>query len=400
MITRLQDSETPTSEAPAPVLADRESCELLREVARRPTEANARRIASISEKIRDWNALFRLGLDHGMLPMLYLRLAEIGPKIPQAVLERLRKIYHRNAYQSIANAAELIRLLQAFDRESIAAMPFKGVVLAASVYPDPTSRPAGDLDVLIHHRHLGRATAILLESGYKLDTQLLPDGSLIFKSNQEYHFKRPADGMIVELRWRFGLVSSWVRRNLDIDWVWPGRRTAVVAGAEVPDMNPEIALLNLCRHGSKHVWTRLIWICDVARLLESESGLNWNVVIREAKRTGLRRALILGVLLAHRVAGAQVPQTVLSRFEADAVANRVARHIDENLFDAPGTAPGGHVLYNIQLLGFRDRLRLLFSLDLFRPDERDFEAFSFPKPLHALYWLVRPIRLLRSRSGR
>ena len=62
--------------------------------------------------------------------------------------------------------------------------------------------------------------------------------------------------------------------------------------------------LMLCMHGSKHVWSRLIWICDVAQLLISSPDLDWKEVIEEANQSGLWRSLALGVLLAHRVAGA------------------------------------------------------------------------------------------------
>jgi hypothetical protein len=148
------------------------------------------------------------------------------------------------------------------------------------------------------------------------------------------------------------------------------------------------------------VWPRLIWICDVARLLDSEPGLNWNGAIQEAKRRGLWRALAIGVLLAHRVGGAPVPQALLRRFEADASALRVARHIEEHLFDAPGSTPEGPIPYSIQLLGFRDRLRLIASLGFLQPNEKDFEAINLPKPLRALYWVVHPIRVLLARLPR
>ena len=89
----------------------------------------------------------------------------------------------------------------------------------------------------------------------------------------EYHFERQSDGMVLELRWRLELTQPRFKRNLGMDWVWPGKRSALLAGAEVPDMDPETALLVLCMHGSKHVWSRLIWISDVARLIRSKSWI-------------------------------------------------------------------------------------------------------------------------------
>jgi hypothetical protein len=278
-------------------------------------------------------------------------------------------------------------------------MPFKGVVLGASIYGDLSARPAGDLDVLIHHRHLVRASAILLERGYELDTAVRADGIPAAPDYYEYHFERQADGMMIELRWRLELIPRF-RSNLGLDWVWPSRRIAVIAGAEVPNLDPEITLLVLCMHGSKHAWSRLIWICDVAQLLASSPALDWEEVIHEAKRVGLWRALALGVLLAHGVACAPVPQDVLRCFESDSTAQSLARHFQKNPLDKPGCLPTGRMPYNIRLLGFRDRVRSFLSPDSLRPNKRDRAALNLPQSLHVLYYLVRPLRILWDRSPR
>jgi hypothetical protein len=89
----------------------------------------------------------------------------------------------------------------------------------------------------------------------------------------------------------------------------------------------------------------------------------------------------LGVLLAHGVAGAEVPHAVLQRFESDTTACNLTQHIQENLFNAPGSKPIGGIPYNIQLLGFHDRIRFLMSLDVLRPNEQDRAVLSLPKSL-------------------
>jgi hypothetical protein len=174
----------------------------------------------------------------------------------------------------------------------------------------------------------------------------------------------------------------------------------MLAGAEVPNLDPEITLLVLCMHGSKHAWSRLIWINDIAQVLKSFPDLNWKEVTREAKRSGLWRSLALGILLAHRVADAAVPEPALRRFERDTVARSMAQHFEESLFEAPGNLPVGRKPYNINLLDFHDRLRLFLSLDFLRPNARDRAVLRLPKSLDALYYLVRPIRLLWDRSAR
>ena len=376
--------------------ADRDSCELLLAIAQRPC-IDTQRIHELAKKVRDWDSLFGMAGEHRVSSMLFSRLTEAGPEVPSTVRERLRTEYHRNMFHNLANAVELIAVLKAFEQEQIPAMPFKGVVLGASIYHDLTTRPAGDLDVLIHYRHRTQATTILLERGYEPTRSSHADRTPAVYDYYEYHFERQSDGMVFELRWR--LTQPRFRRDLGMDWVWPRRRIAILAGAEVPDMSPEITLLVLCMHGSKHVWSRLIWICDVAQLLASSPSLDWTEVTREAKKTGLWRALALGVLLAHRVAAA-VPQAMLRRFESDTNACNLAQHIQENLLDAPGSAPMSRVPYNVQLLRFQDRIALLMSLDFVHPNERDRAVLPLPKPLGALYYLIRPFRIFWDRSAR
>lgn len=377
--------------------ADRESCELLRAIAR---STDAAQIRSLALNVRDWDSLLSLAQEHRVLPILFSRLADMAPAVPIIVQERLRAEYDRNMFHNLANVVELIAVLKALEHQMIPAMPFKGVVLAASTYHDLTTRPAGDLDVLVHYRDLVRATDVLLERGYELKTPVHADGTPAVPNYYEYHFERQRDGMVIEVRWRLELTQPRFRHNLGIEWVWTRRRTALLAGAEVPDMSPEITLLVLCMHGSKHVWSRLIWIYDIAELLASSPDLDWKEVIYEAKRSGLCRTLALGALLAHRVVGATVPQAVLRRFESDTTACNLAQHIQENLFDAPGSTPMGRVPYGVQLLDFRDRVGLLLSLDFLRPNERDRAALPLPKSLHVLYYLIRPFRIFWDRSAR
>ncbi|MGF7182435.1 nucleotidyltransferase domain-containing protein [Tunturiibacter psychrotolerans] len=375
--------------------ADRESCELLLAIAR---STDGEQIHRLAAKVGDWDSLVQIADEHRILPMLFLRLADIGAAVPLLVREHVRIEYERNMFNSLANAVELITVLKAFEDKLIPAMPFKGVVLGASIYHDLTTRPAGDLDLLIRYEDRARATTILLERGYEPTTASPTDITPAVYDYYEYHFERATDGMVVELRWR--LTQPRFRFNLGMDWVWPRRRTTVLGGAKVPDMSPEINLIVLCTHGSKHAWSRLIWICDVAQLLASSPDLDWKEVTSEVKKAGLGRALALGILLAHRVAGATVPQTILRRFEADTTVRLLAKHIQENLFDAPGSTPPGPIPYSIQLLDFRDRVGLLLSTDLLELSERDLAAFPLPKSLHALYYLIRPLRILCDRSAR
>jgi Uncharacterised nucleotidyltransferase len=389
----------PKETAPLPSLSET-SRELLRAIAGYPDENNASQIDQLAGSVEDWGTLLSVAQEHRLLPLAFSRLTEVATRIPAFAEEQLKDAYHRNVFHCMSNAAELIAILQAFESEQISAMPFKGIVLGSTIYPDPAARYCGDLDLLINLKDLLRATTILLGRGYDLKTSVHPDGSPALTNSYEYHFERSSDGMVVELRWRLELTQPRYRRDIGMQWIWPKRKTIKLAGVDVPNMDPETTLLVLCMHGSKHVWSRLLWVSDVAHLLARFPNLDWKRVIRDGRRLGLWRALALGVLLAHRVCHAKAPQEILRKFQADRVAAGLADSLRGSFFANPGDFPESRVPYNVKLLGFQDRLMLLLSLDFFRPNDRDLNFIRLPRPLHAFYLFVRPIRILRDKSAR
>jgi hypothetical protein len=128
--------------------------------------------------------------------------------------------------------------------------------------------------------------------------------------------------------------------------------------------------------------------------------MNWKRVRSEAKARGLSRALALGVLLAHRVGEAVIPEAVLRVFESDSTARSLAHHIADNLFERPGSTPESRLPYHVQLLGFNDRMKMLFSIDFLRPNARDRAVVGLPKALEPLYFFIRPFRILWDKTAR
>ncbi|HXS75612.1 MAG TPA: nucleotidyltransferase family protein [Terracidiphilus sp.] len=379
---------------------EQNAADLLRAIctSRRGTSASA--FAPVANRITAWDQVLEQARRHGVLPLLYLKLAEVAECVPASALAQARNDFERNAFHCMTNTEELLHVLAAFREADIPAMPFKGVVLAAAAYGDMTARAAGDLDLLIHYADLQHATAILKSRGYELRTKTLADGSPEAENYFEFHFERPADGMILELRWKLELTQPRYGYDLGLDWMWASRRSVMLAGAEVPDLDPVRSLLVLCMHGSKHAWSRWMWICDVAKLIESEPVLDWTFAQGEAKRVGLERCLALGVLLACRGAGADVPKDVLRDLEADRAMSRLADSLLRNLLERSGAPPKGVVPYHLQILGSRDRARAFFSPSILRPNERDRAAVKLPRFLDAVYYVIRPFRILLNRSSR
>lgn len=364
-----------------------------------PDSGDPDEIRALAGAITDWNPLIDLALQHRVLPTLFLRMAEMQPYVPASALSRMQREYDRSVLHNLANAAELIAVLRQFNAEGIPAIPFKGIVLAASVYGDLQRRPGGDLDFLVREKDLVRSSEILRARGYELAPSVPANETPAETECHEYKFLRHADGMVLELRWRLDLNPRF-GRDLGFEWAWRYHSTADLAGASVPILNPQISLLVLCMHGCKHNWSRLAWVCDIAKLIAASPHLDWHLVLTQSKRLGLTRSVGLGILLAEKMFQAKVPHWVLGQFEADNTIRKLAHHFSENVLQNPGLTPEGRVPYGTQLLDFEDRLRMFLSWNFLQPGEKDRQMFGLPGWLHPLYYLLRPLRLLWDRSPR
>src|SRR5205823_5135604 len=79
----------------------------------------------------------------------------------------------------------------------------------------------------------------------------------------------------------------------------------------------EDLLLQLCIHGSKHVWTRMKFVCDIAACLERYPALNWPQLVVRARRLHSERMLFLALDLVHRLLGMPLPEPITEAISAD-----------------------------------------------------------------------------------
>src|SRR5688572_8474719 len=136
--------------AQVPVRGIRPEAELLLCCARSYMDAgSAGRIRTLIEQDLDWIDVFLTALVHGMLPLIYWSLSAVCREaVPRETLSDFRDHYEANARRSRALTEELLRLLDGLESRGIAAIPYKGPALVASIYGDLPLRPFADLDIL------------------------------------------------------------------------------------------------------------------------------------------------------------------------------------------------------------------------------------------------------------
>jgi hypothetical protein len=94
-------------------------------------------------------------------------------------------------------------------------------------------------------------------------------------------------------------------------------------------------LLYLCAHGSRHLWARLQWICDVAQLIRRNPALDCAALLERARVAGGRRMLFLGLAVAQNFFGASLPPQVAESVRGDARTSRLARQVEARHYSGP-----------------------------------------------------------------
>ena len=341
--------------------------------------------------ISDWDALLDAADYHGVTPLLYRGLEGAFPSaLPPEVAKRLRDAYHDSAKRGLILSVTLLTLLDALQRGGIAALPLKGPVLAELLYPDPALRPFSDVDILIRRQDVPAALRVLARDGYAPGPHLarLPMQTLLGLSD-EVLLRHPR-GANVDVHW--GIAPADYPFRFDPEILWRSLRPAGLGGREVPGLTAESLLLFLCVHGAKHLWSRLMWLGDVARIAQQKP--DWAGALELADGAGCARPLLMGLVLAHDLLGAPVPEWVLARGGAQRVIQSLAREAALRLDRIPPGEPG-----SLELTRFNARMaekswaKARHYSALLAPTEAELQLLRLPRMLALLYYPLRIVRL-------
>src|SRR5215213_235103 len=369
--------------------------ELLLCCARTTASARLRELAATDV---DWNYLFLLARRHAVVPLVYVQLERHAPAlVPPHVLAKLKKYYFENSARNTILTAELCRLISLFNDAGIEAIPYKGPVLALFAYGNIALRRFVDLDVIVRKSDVLKAREILLNEGYKPAKSLsLSQQEHLLRTQHNMQFSRDQHQLIVELHWE--VAPHLFASTVNGERLWQNLITIDLNGTRVTTFTAEDLLFSLCVHGSRHLWERLSWICDVAELI-ARRALDWTALLERAASADTERMFLLGVYLAKRLLDAPLPAEVQQRCDSDPRLLSLADRIVEHLFNGPTHVPATSreiFKYNI---GVRKTLsaRARYVLYMFRPTDSDVSSRSFPSSLNFAYYLTRPFRLFRTK---
>jgi len=340
-----------------------------------------------------WEVVLDLADRQGVEQLLYQALSDFKPLIPCEYFNFLAQKYQTNVHKSLMLSRELIRIVDELSALEIEVMPYKGLALSEAVYGDMALRQSGDIDLLVRAADLARIRGALAKLGFTQQLQWSPaEERSYLKSGYECVFDGTAGRNLLELQW--AIQPAFYAVDFDMEGLFRRGITVQVAGHAMKTPSREDLFILLSLHAAKHVWGRLIWLCDLARIVEI-SALDWNQIGITAKSLGIQRILRIALLLANRLLHTPIPAEAESKIPETKHSRLIAKEIERQILEDGGCDIASLAYFRL-MLGLRerwqDRVRLLTRL-VFTAGPSEWAAVRLPEPLFPLYRIVRVTRL-------
>lgn len=360
----------------------------------------AARLAALTTAGMDWNGFLQLAEHHGVLPLVARSLDQHGAGVPSDMRASLQQANAENARRNLWFAGELARILEHFENRKLRAIPYKGPVLADAAYGDLALRSFNDLDFLIAPADFENAKRALAELEYRPSETLSPPVERFWlKKGYERAFDGKAGKYLVELQW--ALVPHFFAVDLRTDDLLKRSCESRLNDRAICCLSPEDSLLVLCLHAAKHLWMRLIWICDIAESIRIQT-IDYSLLLTRARELGIVRMLAVSFWLAENLLDQDLTSEARQILAADAEAARLGSLFAERLARAAAydfESPDYFLLIRKLRERSVDRWRYLWRL-VWTPGVGDLAAVRLPEILFPLYRAVRLARLARKAVAR
>jgi hypothetical protein len=364
--------------------------------------ATALRIGELLQQAIDWRYLLETAIRHQLVALLAHNLCgEFADRCPPEMVSELRALLKTNAARNLMMGEALLELLDLLDRHGIPAIPFKGPLLASAVYGNLALRCFADLDLMVHPWDYHFSVPQLL---YQEGWELVDD----FGFERTF---RDRGKMRIDIHQSF-TPQRHIPLPLRFNALWKRAVDVPLLGKTVKGFAAEDLLIILCVQLAKDIAEQgsaapaLIKICDLAELVRREPDLDWRAALDHAAGMGAERMVCLGLQSAQHLLGLPLAREVVRRSAVIPQLPDLLTHVEEAVLrhdrglSRPelGRQARWHEAVRERL---RDRHRVLRAAlyYLSEPNAKDYGFVRLPRAMHALYYLVRPLRLLYRYGG-
>lgn len=267
--------------------------------------------------VHDEHEFMDLCRQHGIISLVYRALkkgGELDAKLSTAIKEEFEKIYYGVAMSNLRRQEELRLILNACAAKNLEFIVLKGMALAYYVYRDVALRPMGDIDLFVRKEDVSKMEQILLELGYAHFDQekqaLLKELSCGLQFSREGRFSLEINWDIVQLE----RIKGSVRFNNEDLWKYVFIYDAGPLSFKI--LKPEMQILTLGFHHFLHGFIRLIWLNDIAAMIQVHgTQMDWELIVNLAGHYKIKHLIWFVLNLSQSLLGAAVPSWVLKKFE-------------------------------------------------------------------------------------
>jgi hypothetical protein len=347
----------------------------------------------------DWSLLLELSEQHGVLPLVQSRLTTFATLVPPAIREDLKGQRESHLRRALCLSQLLHSVNSALAHAGLCALAYKGPVLAQMLYGDVAMRQFSDLDFFLLPQDLAQATSTLKEIGLIPHTNLRPaEFRELISSGYELTFDSPGNQNVVEIKWR--VVPRFYAVDISIGEFLEHTKRVHFLGTPILTLSDEYLFLVLCVHAAKHAWSRLSWVCDIARLITA-SDLNWRWIARRATALGIGRIVAISLFLARELLNSEIPAGLKEFVLDDPQVELMGKELIGDM--ASAREPDSEsVRYFSLMLRTReraiDRIRFITRL-IATPTVTEWSMIKLPAPLFPLYRVLRLLRLIGRALG-
>jgi hypothetical protein len=258
--------------------------------------------------------------------------------------ERLFTARRLTAVHNLLLRHELGRILNALQESGIPALALKGVVLAHTVYSDPSLRPMSDIDLLVSPDKREDALRVVRTLGYDYPESMLAinrDHILRLAPNQEFARGLQLRGSRVFLEVHSQLECSEPSFPMPVQEFWSRSILVDLRGITARTLCPEDFLFHLCLHLSRsHRFEKgLLPLVDLKLLLDSRSDWNWGSIGERSLRCGCATWMYLTLEVARDLVGATVPDSFFQALSQPHDLSKLRTLTEEQIWSARGGQP-------------------------------------------------------------
>lgn len=277
-----------------------------------------------------WPSFIRYIQRHGVCSIVLDNLLKVAPKaIKQENIGLVKNTIHFALRQNLKKISELKKILRLFNAYNIAVIPWKGPFLSNEVYDNIAIRAYGDLDVLVQKKDLWKAKELLVSNGYVPFWKMNESQEKNYIKHRHSYELLKKDNADVELHWK--LAKDQYMLDVIKLGFWKECTPSNFLGQVINRPSKEHLIVGTAiHHGGVECWLKFKLIVDFYYLLEKYSDADWEKIILLSDEIGIRRVIVVGMLIAKNLFSYEIPDTMAKKIKS--VDKKLTKEIIKNIF--------------------------------------------------------------------